>query len=139
MVFWVAGRIQDDLHDEGERCGLNRVARLMRLDGLQGIPCKKKLRSKSSGTRPSDVENHLARDFSADAPNTKCFSFIAAPAPRATRSNDNGIESRMFRPVQPAYPEPVPISRTRPSRSEPSEIKTQYGAGLTRNQYNYAG
>ena len=37
-----AGRIQDDLHDEGERCGLNRVARLMRVDGLLGIPCKKK-------------------------------------------------------------------------------------------------
>ncbi len=71
-----AGRIQDDLHDEGERCGLNRVARLMRVDGLLGIPCKKKLRSKPSGTRPSDVENHLARDFSADAPNTKWVTDI---------------------------------------------------------------
>jgi putative transposase len=71
-----AGRIWEDLCEEGEHCSLNRVARLMRLDGLQGIPCKKKLRSKPSGTRPADIENHLARDFKADEPNTKWVTDI---------------------------------------------------------------
>jgi len=71
-----AGRIWEDLCEEGERCSLNRVARLMRLDGLQGIPCKKKLRSKPSGTRPADIENHLARDFKADKPNTRWVTDI---------------------------------------------------------------
>jgi len=71
-----AGRIWEDLRDEGEQCGLNRVARLMHLDGLQGIPCKKKHRNKTSGRRPTDVENHLARDFAADEPNTKWVTDI---------------------------------------------------------------
>jgi len=71
-----APRICDDLHDEGETCGENRVARLMQLDGLQGIPCKKKHRNKPSGTRPSDVANHLARDFAAEEPNTKWVTDI---------------------------------------------------------------
>ncbi|MEM6483492.1 MAG: IS3 family transposase [Pseudomonadota bacterium] len=71
-----AGRIHEDLRDEGERCGLNRVARLMALDGLQGIPCKKKHRHKQSGTRPGDVENHLARNFAAEEPNTKWVTDI---------------------------------------------------------------
>ena len=66
-----APRICDDLREEGEHCSLNRVARLMHDDAIQGIPCKKKHRSKPSGTRPADIENHLARDFAADEPNTK--------------------------------------------------------------------
>jgi len=71
-----AGRIWEDLREEGEQCGLNRVARLMRVDAIQGIPCKKKHRSKSSGTRPADIENHLERDFGADEPNTKWVTDI---------------------------------------------------------------
>ena len=73
-----AGRIWEDLYEEGEHCSLNRVARLMRLDGLQGIPCRKKLRSKPSGTRPADIENHLARDFKADKPNTRWVTDITS-------------------------------------------------------------
>lgn len=71
-----AGRIRDDLHDEGEQCSLNRFARLMQLDGLQGIPCKKKHRNKKSRTRPAEVENHLARDFGADESKTKWVTDI---------------------------------------------------------------
>jgi len=71
-----APRIWDDLQEEGEPCGLNRVARLMRLDKIQGVPCKKKHRSKPSGTRPANVENHLARDFAADEPNEKWVTDI---------------------------------------------------------------
>jgi len=71
-----APRIWDDLRDEGKPYGLNRVARLMRMDKIQGIPCKKKFRSKPSGTRPADIENHLARDFAADEPNTRWVTDI---------------------------------------------------------------
>ncbi len=72
-----AGRIWADLRDEGEQCSLNRVARLMREDEIQGIPCKKKHRNKSSGARPADIENHLARDFVAEEPTTKWVTGIA--------------------------------------------------------------
>jgi putative transposase len=71
-----AGRICEDLRDEGEQCSLNRVARLMREDEIQGIPCKKKHRSKPSGARPEDIRNHLARDFAADEPNTRWVTDI---------------------------------------------------------------
>ena len=54
---------------------LDRI-RLMHDDAIQGIPCKKKHRSKPSGTRPADIENHLARDFAADKPNTKWVTDI---------------------------------------------------------------
>lgn len=71
-----AGRIWDDLRDEGELCSLNRVARLMHVEGLKGIPCKKKHRNKQPGTRPDRVTNHLARDFAAEEPNTKWVTDI---------------------------------------------------------------
>jgi putative transposase len=71
-----AGRICEDLRDEGEQCSLNRVARLMREDEIQGVPCKKKRRSKPSGARPDDIRNHLARDFAAGEPNTKWVTDI---------------------------------------------------------------
>lgn len=71
-----APRIWDDLRDEGEHCGLNRVARLMQANAIQGIPCKKKYRSKPSGNRPADIENHLARNFAADEPNTRWVTDI---------------------------------------------------------------
>ena len=71
-----APRIWEDLQDEGESCSLNRVARLMQANGIQGIPCKKRHRGKPSGTRPADIENHLARDFAADEPNTRWVTDI---------------------------------------------------------------
>lgn len=64
-------RIWDDLRYAGETCSLNRVARLMRAAGLRGIPQKRRWKSKASGVCPGDVQNHLARDFKAAAPNTK--------------------------------------------------------------------
>lgn len=48
----------------------------MQVDGLKGIPCKKKHRNKKSGTRPDNAENHLARDFAADESNTKWVTDI---------------------------------------------------------------
>lgn len=64
-------RLCDDLIDEGERCTVNRVGRLMRGAGLSGIPQPKRWRKKSSGTRPGSVRNYLARDFAASVPNHK--------------------------------------------------------------------
>ena len=69
-------RIYDDLRYEGETCGENRVARLMRLQGIRGIPQRRRWRGKISGQRPDDVRNHLARDFSAQEPNTKWVTDI---------------------------------------------------------------
>jgi putative transposase len=69
-------RIWDDLRYEGETCSENRVARLMRLHGIRGIPQRHRWRSKTSGHRPDDVRNHLARDFSAYEPNTKWVTDI---------------------------------------------------------------
>jgi len=69
-------RIWEDLYYEGESCSLNRVARLMRKAGIQGIPRRKTRGVKPSGTRPDGIANHLARDFSASKPNTKWVTDI---------------------------------------------------------------
>jgi putative transposase len=72
-----AGRMQEDLADEGERASLNRVARLMAIDGLQGWP-----RPKRRGQRgcpaltPPGVRNRLERDFTALEPETKWVTDI---------------------------------------------------------------
>jgi putative transposase len=71
-----AGRMWDDLRYAGETCGRHRVARLMRREGLRGIPQKRRWRTKGSGVRPASVENRLARDFEAQAPNTKWVTDI---------------------------------------------------------------
>lgn len=69
-------RIWDELCYAGEPCSKNRVARLMQNAGLQGVPQPRKWRKKTSGVRPGDIENHLKRQFSADAPNTKWVTDI---------------------------------------------------------------
>jgi len=70
------GRIRDELLYDGVPCGLNRVARLMRLDGLRGIPQKRRWQMKPASERPEGIENHLDRQFSAEAPNQKWVSDI---------------------------------------------------------------
>lgn len=71
-----APSMRDALCDEGERCGANRVARLMRQAGLRGIPAKRRWRNKTSGQRPDGIDNELERDFQAEAPNTKWVTDI---------------------------------------------------------------
>jgi putative transposase len=66
----------EELRYQGESCSRNRVARLMKGDGLRGIPQRRRWRKKTSGTRPDHVQNHLARDFTADEPNTKWVTDI---------------------------------------------------------------
>lgn len=71
-----AGRIWEDLRFDGETCGFNRVARLMKISNLQGIPQKKRWKKKASEQRPMGIVNHLARDFRAALPNTKWVTDI---------------------------------------------------------------
>ncbi len=66
----------EELRYLGEPCSRNRVARLMRDNGLRGIPQRRRWRMKPTGTRPDHVQNHLARDFTADQPNTKWVTDI---------------------------------------------------------------
>ena len=66
-----APRMHEELFYEGERLSLNRVARLMAAEGLQGIPQRRAWRRKRAGSRPMAVSNHLEWDFSAGAPNER--------------------------------------------------------------------
>ncbi|MFK8029146.1 MAG: IS3 family transposase [Gammaproteobacteria bacterium] len=69
-------RMWEDLRYEGETCSKNRVARLMCVNGLKGVPVKRRSPKKKSGTRPDGVRNHLARDFKAEEPNVKWVTDI---------------------------------------------------------------
>jgi len=69
-------RMCDELRYSGERCSRNRVARLMRENGLRGIPQRRRWCRKPTGDRPASVRNHLTRDFLADQPNTKWVTDI---------------------------------------------------------------
>jgi len=69
-------RIWEDLRYAGERCGRHRVARLMRRAGLQGVPQRRRWRMKRTGVRPAGTQNHLNRNFTAAAPNTKWVTDI---------------------------------------------------------------
>ena len=69
-------RIWEDLRYAGERCGRHRVARLMHWAGLQGVPQRRRRRMKRTGVRPVGTQNHLNRDFTAAAPNTKWVTDI---------------------------------------------------------------
>lgn len=71
-----APRIWQELHYKGIPCGINRVARLMRANDLQGIPQKKRWRKKEIGQRPPDIRNHLDRDFTARKANAKWVTDI---------------------------------------------------------------
>jgi len=71
-----APRITDELHDEGVECSENRVARRMRILGLQAIQAKKfKVTTDSNHSKPVAADL-IEQDFSADAPNQKWSSDI---------------------------------------------------------------
>jgi len=71
-----APRMHEDLVAEGASVGLNRVARLMAKNGLQGWPRKKRGRAGRRSVRPPGIQNHLDRDFSALEPDTKWVTDI---------------------------------------------------------------
>jgi len=66
----------EELRYEGETCSRNRVARLMRVNGIWGVPQQKRWQKKASGSRPTDIRNHLARDFTATQSNAKWVTDI---------------------------------------------------------------
>lgn len=70
-------RIFDELRYRGERCGKHRVARLMRNEGLRGIPQRRRWNRRVAGPRPSGIVNRLARDFTALDANTKWATDIS--------------------------------------------------------------
>jgi len=69
-------RIWEELRYEGTLCSINRVARLMRVNRIQGIPQKKRWRRKGATHRPVGIQNHLQRDFNANEANTKWVTDI---------------------------------------------------------------
>ena len=69
-------RVYDELRYNGETCSLNRVARLMKTAGIQGIPQRKRWSKKTSEARPDGVVNHLSRNFTAAEPDTKWVTDI---------------------------------------------------------------
>lgn len=69
-------RMWGELRDAGERCGCHRVARVMRRAGLQGVPQRRRRRRKPSGAPPVGTQNHLERDSTATAPNSKWVTDI---------------------------------------------------------------
>jgi putative transposase len=67
-----APRMHEDLLDECEAISLNRVARLMTAERIQGWPLRKKPGFALSATsRPAGVKNLLERDFTALEPERK--------------------------------------------------------------------
>ena len=61
-------KIHKDLREQGETCGKNRVARLMKLEGLRAQVGYRKPRYKG-GKVANIAENHLQQDFDAQQPN----------------------------------------------------------------------
>jgi putative transposase len=68
--------MREDLVDEGMSASLNRVARLMAAQGLQGWPRRKRRRFGRSAGRPEGVDNLLERDFTALEPENKWVTDI---------------------------------------------------------------
>lgn len=72
-----AGRMQEDLAEAGEKASLNRVARLMAADSLQGCPRPKRRGQRAQpASTPPGVRNLLERDFIALEPETKWVTDI---------------------------------------------------------------
>ena len=69
-------KVLDELLDDGERVGKHRVARLMRELGLKGCPKKRCKVTTDSDHGFSVAPNHLARDFTATAPNQRWVADI---------------------------------------------------------------
>ncbi len=69
--------MQEDLADAGHSLSLNRVARLMAADGLQGWPRPKRRGQQGKpALTPPGVRNRLERDFGALEPETKWVTDI---------------------------------------------------------------
>lgn len=63
-------KIYHDLREDGVRCGKNRIARLMRLEGLKSQRGYRRRPGKYGGKPAFTWPNHLDRQFAVPAPNT---------------------------------------------------------------------
>lgn len=64
-----APRMHEDLLDEGEAVSLNRVARPIAAERIQGWPCRKRRGfGRVASSRPTGVKNLLERDFTVQEP-----------------------------------------------------------------------
>lgn len=62
-------KVFDDLQELGERCGINRVHRLMRSEGIRSQTGYAKRKYKSGGAPSVVAPNHLQRKFDVIEPN----------------------------------------------------------------------
>ena len=69
-------RVRAELAENGHPCGRHRVARLMRMAGLQGIPKRRFRRTTTSNHKLPVAPNRLMQDFTAKAPNQRWVSDI---------------------------------------------------------------
>jgi len=69
-------RLHQALMRLGYRCGRHRVARLMRAEGLRGIPRRKFVRTTQRAAGKLGAPDRLERDFTASDPNQKWVSDI---------------------------------------------------------------
>jgi transposase InsO family protein len=64
-------RIHVELKDLGVKCSRKRVARLMRAAGISAQQKRRQVRTTDSSHKNPVADNHLNREFTAFAPNTK--------------------------------------------------------------------
>lgn len=68
-------KVHSDLHDVGEKCGVNRVYRLMRVVGLKAQVGYRKPRHRS-GESHIVVPNRLQRQFNPESPDKSWMTDI---------------------------------------------------------------
>jgi putative transposase len=68
---WTYGspRIHAELREQGVRCSVKRVARLMRQAGIQGCHRRRPVRTTQRAAEVAEVPDLVQRDFTASAPN----------------------------------------------------------------------
>jgi putative transposase len=69
-------RVYRELQAQGERCSKNRIARLMRLRGLQARQSKQFKSTTQRNKADTVAPNKLQRDFTTDRPNEKWLADI---------------------------------------------------------------
>ena len=72
-------RVTAELHAQGVGCGDNRIARLMRLNGIQSKRRRKYRVTTNSKHNHPVAPNLLAREFTVDHPNAVWVSDISVP------------------------------------------------------------
>jgi putative transposase len=80
-----ARRVWHDVLADGVDCGLHRIERLMRQQGLRARPHRRGL-PRDHGEKSVVAANVLDRRFVADAPNQKWVADLTYSAPRAHMS-----------------------------------------------------